>query len=77
VTLGIPPLTMDAGLFSDFDQLKRFFYMYVFTQPGAEEIVAATGRRFGAASSVNRGGNRARIRRPCVAGRRIHLAAMS
>jgi pimeloyl-ACP methyl ester carboxylesterase len=46
VTLGIPPLTMDAGLFSDFDQLKRFFYMYVFTQPGAEEIVAANGMAF-------------------------------
>lgn len=46
VTLAIPPLTMDAGLFSDFDQLKRFFYMYVFTQPGAEEIVAANGMAF-------------------------------
>jgi pimeloyl-ACP methyl ester carboxylesterase len=46
VTLAIPPLSMDAGLFSDFDQLKRFFYMYVFTQPGAEEIVAANGMAF-------------------------------
>ena len=46
MTLAIPPLTMDAGLFSDFDQLKRFFYMYVFTQPGAEEIVAANGMAF-------------------------------
>ena len=31
VSLAIPPLTMDAGLFSDYDQIKRFFYMYLFT----------------------------------------------
>jgi pimeloyl-ACP methyl ester carboxylesterase len=46
VTLAIPPLSMDVGLFSDFDQLKRFFYMYLFTQPGSEEIVAANGMAF-------------------------------
>ena len=46
VTLAIPPLTMDARLFSDFDQLRRFFYMYLFTQPGAEEIVAADDLAF-------------------------------
>jgi pimeloyl-ACP methyl ester carboxylesterase len=46
VTLAIPPLTMDARLFSDFDQLRRFFYMYLFTQPGAEEIAAADDMAF-------------------------------
>jgi pimeloyl-ACP methyl ester carboxylesterase len=46
VTLGIPPLTMDAGLFTEYDQQKRFFYMYLFTQPGAEEIVATDDMAF-------------------------------
>jgi pimeloyl-ACP methyl ester carboxylesterase len=46
VSLAIPPLTMDAGLFSDYEQLKRFFYMYLFTQPLAEEIVAADDMAF-------------------------------
>ncbi|HEY6771163.1 MAG TPA: alpha/beta hydrolase [Solirubrobacterales bacterium] len=41
VTLAIPPLTMDAGLYTDFDQLRRFFYMFLFTLPIAEEVVAA------------------------------------
>jgi pimeloyl-ACP methyl ester carboxylesterase len=46
VSLAIPPLSMDAGLFSDYDQIKRFFYMYLFTQPLAEEIVAADNMAF-------------------------------
>ena len=46
VTLAIPPLTMDAGLFTDFDQLRRFFYMFLFTQPIAEELVAADEMAF-------------------------------
>lgn len=46
VALAIPPLTMDARLFSDFDQLRRFFYMYLFTQPGAEHLVAADDMAF-------------------------------
>jgi pimeloyl-ACP methyl ester carboxylesterase len=46
VTLAIPPLSMDPGLFGDYDQLRRFFYMYLFAQPGAEEIVAADGMAF-------------------------------
>ena len=41
VTLAIPPLSMDARLFTDFDQLRRFFYMFLFTLPVAEEMVAA------------------------------------
>lgn len=46
VTLAIPPLTMDATLFTDFDQLRRFFYMFLFTQPVAEEVVAADEMAF-------------------------------
>ncbi len=46
VTLAIPPLTMDARLFTDFDQLRRFFYMFLFTQPLAEELVAADEMAF-------------------------------
>jgi pimeloyl-ACP methyl ester carboxylesterase len=46
VTLAIPPLTMDARLFSDFDQLRRFFYMFLFTQPAAEAVVAADDMAF-------------------------------
>ena len=46
VTLAIPPLSMDAKLFTDFDQLRRFFYMYLFTQPIAEELVAADEMAF-------------------------------
>src|SRR5215813_5301646 len=41
VSLAIPPLTMDPQLFADFDQLRRFFYMFLFTLPIAEEVVAA------------------------------------
>jgi pimeloyl-ACP methyl ester carboxylesterase len=46
VTLAIPPLSMDARLFTDFDQLRRFFYMFLFTQPMAEELVAADEMAF-------------------------------
>jgi pimeloyl-ACP methyl ester carboxylesterase len=46
VTLAIPPLSMDVGLYSDYEQHKRFFYMYLFTLPGAEQIVAAEGMAF-------------------------------
>ena len=46
VALAIPPLSMDARLFADFEQLRRFFYMFLFTQPAAEEIVAADGMAF-------------------------------
>lgn len=46
VTLAIPPLTMDAKLFTDFDQLRRFFYMFLFTQPVAEEVVSAEEMAF-------------------------------
>jgi pimeloyl-ACP methyl ester carboxylesterase len=46
VSLAIPPLSMDTALYRDYEQQKRFFYMYLFTLPGAEEIVAADGMAF-------------------------------
>jgi pimeloyl-ACP methyl ester carboxylesterase len=46
VSLAIPPLSMDPELFSDYEQIKRFFYMYLFTQPLAEEIAAADDMAF-------------------------------
>jgi pimeloyl-ACP methyl ester carboxylesterase len=43
VTLVIPPLGLDSVLFSDYQQLKRFFYLFLFRDSleRAEAIVAA------------------------------------
>jgi pimeloyl-ACP methyl ester carboxylesterase len=48
VTLGVPPAGLDAALLSDYDQLKRFFYIFMFRDtPGlAEAAVAADGMSF-------------------------------
>jgi pimeloyl-ACP methyl ester carboxylesterase len=48
VTLAVPPAALDPVLFSDYDQLRRFFYVFLFRDtPGvAEEIVAADGMAF-------------------------------
>jgi pimeloyl-ACP methyl ester carboxylesterase len=43
VTLGVPPAALDPILFSDYEQLKRFFYIFFFRDPqaAADELVAA------------------------------------
>jgi pimeloyl-ACP methyl ester carboxylesterase len=48
VTLAVPPAALDPVLFSDYDQLRRFFYIFLFRDtPGlAEEIAAADGMAF-------------------------------
>ena len=48
VTLGVPPPGLDPLLFSDYDQLRRFFYLFVFRDPAglAEAAVAADGMAF-------------------------------
>jgi pimeloyl-ACP methyl ester carboxylesterase len=48
VTLAVPPAALDPVLFSDYDQLKRFFYLYMFRQPPglAEAVVASDGMSF-------------------------------
>jgi pimeloyl-ACP methyl ester carboxylesterase len=42
VTLAVPPAALDEVLFSDYEQLKRFFYLFMFTDPAgyAETAVA-------------------------------------
>jgi pimeloyl-ACP methyl ester carboxylesterase len=48
VTLAVPPAALDPVLFSDYEQLKRFFYIFLFRDtPGlAEKIVAADSMAF-------------------------------
>jgi len=48
VTLAVPPAALDPVLFSDYEQLKRFFYMFVFRDPleFAEAVVASDGMSF-------------------------------
>jgi pimeloyl-ACP methyl ester carboxylesterase len=48
VTLAVPPAALDPVLFSDYDQLKRFFYLFVFQQPAGlgEAVVAKDGMAF-------------------------------
>jgi pimeloyl-ACP methyl ester carboxylesterase len=48
VTLAVPPLALDPVLFSDYEQLKRFFYLFFFRDPAvaAEVVVAADGMAF-------------------------------
>lgn len=44
VTLGVPPAGADFALFSDYDQLRRFFYLFMFRDPlGFAEGVVASG----------------------------------
>ena len=42
VTLAVPPAALDPVLFSDYEQLKRFFYLFMFRDPAglAETVVA-------------------------------------
>jgi pimeloyl-ACP methyl ester carboxylesterase len=44
VTLGVPPLALDPVLFGDYQQLKRFFYLFWFRDSlaPAAEVVAAS-----------------------------------
>jgi len=48
VTLAVPPAALDPVLFSDYEQLKRFFYLFMFRDPGglAETVVASDGMSF-------------------------------
>lgn len=48
VTLAVPPAALDPVLFSDFDQLKRFWYIFMFRDPAgfAEALVAADRMSF-------------------------------
>jgi len=48
VTLGVPPAGLDPVLFGDYEQLRRFFYLFLFRDPYglAETVVAADGMSF-------------------------------
>jgi pimeloyl-ACP methyl ester carboxylesterase len=46
VTLAIPPLALDERLFSDYDQLERFFYVFFFKTPHADAVVATGDMAF-------------------------------
>ena len=39
VTLSIPPLTLDSTMFGDYEQLKRFFYIFYFQACGSADDV--------------------------------------
>src|SRR6185437_6223352 len=42
VTLAVPPAALDEVLYNDYEQLKRFFYLFMFRDPAglAETVVA-------------------------------------
>jgi len=46
VTASIPPASVMASRMMDYDQVKRFWYQYVFLQPSAEALVAHDDLRF-------------------------------
>ena len=48
VTLAVPPAALDPVLFSDYEQLKRFFYLFLFRDPAgfADALVASDGMSF-------------------------------
>jgi pimeloyl-ACP methyl ester carboxylesterase len=48
VTLGVPPAAADFALYSDYDQLRRFFYEFMFRDPlgFAEGVVASDDMAF-------------------------------
>jgi pimeloyl-ACP methyl ester carboxylesterase len=48
VTLAVPPARLDELLFSDYEQLRRFFYIFMFRDPAgfADALVAARDMAF-------------------------------
>jgi pimeloyl-ACP methyl ester carboxylesterase len=46
VTLAVPPLALDERLFGDYDQLRRFVYLFFFKTPHADAVVAADDMAF-------------------------------
>jgi pimeloyl-ACP methyl ester carboxylesterase len=46
VALAVPPLALDTKMFADYDQLKRFFYLFFLKTPFAESVLAAEDMAF-------------------------------
>jgi pimeloyl-ACP methyl ester carboxylesterase len=46
VTIAVPPAALDALIFSDYEQLKRFFYVFFMKTTRAEAVIAANDMAF-------------------------------
>ena len=46
VTIAVPPAALDARIFSDYQQLKRFFYVFFMKTARAEAVIAADDMAF-------------------------------
>jgi pimeloyl-ACP methyl ester carboxylesterase len=46
VTIAVPPPALDKQIFSDYEQIKRLFYLFFFRSPDADEVVAADDLAF-------------------------------
>jgi pimeloyl-ACP methyl ester carboxylesterase len=46
VTIAVPPAALDERIFSDYQQLKRFFYVFFMKTPRAESVIAADDMAF-------------------------------
>jgi pimeloyl-ACP methyl ester carboxylesterase len=46
VTIAVPPFALDQRIFSDYDQLKRLFYLFFMKTPAAAATIAANEMAF-------------------------------
>ena len=46
VTIAMAPAALDERIFGDYEQLKRFFYLFLMKAPGAESVIAADDMAF-------------------------------
>jgi pimeloyl-ACP methyl ester carboxylesterase len=46
VTIAVPPAALDARIFSDYQQLRRFFYLFFMKTARAEAVIAADDMAF-------------------------------
>ena len=46
MTIAVPPASLDEQLFSDYQQLKRFFYIFFMKTSRAESVIAADDMAF-------------------------------
>jgi pimeloyl-ACP methyl ester carboxylesterase len=46
VTIAVPPAALDARIFSDYQQLRRFFYVFFMKTARAEAVIAADDMAF-------------------------------
>ena len=46
MTISVPPAALDARIFSDYQQLKRFFYVFFMKTARAEAVIAAGDMAF-------------------------------